>query len=146
MIFFLFDLVFFALDRWRKKAPSFWGRQREEHIPLCPLPTALSSPETRTRRQPGQGRQEPGEERSSPSTVEKQNCGAGAGGRKGTRANNARPPRSVSLSAEKEVMHPRNWERRKTQPRTKDSPLGLDVQPLQSFRAELVPPPELTLL
>lgn len=77
--FFLFDLVFFfffALDRWRKKAPSFWGGQREENIPLCPLPTALSSPKTCTRRQPGRGHEEPGEERSSPSTVEKQNCGS----------------------------------------------------------------------
>lgn len=72
LLFFSFSFLiffwFFALDRWRKKAPSFWGGQREEHIPLCPLPTALSSPETRTRRQPGRGREEPGEERSSPST------------------------------------------------------------------------------
>lgn len=71
-----FCFFFFALDRWRKKAPSFWGGQREEHIPLCPLPTALSSPEARTRHQPGCRREEPGEEQSSPSTVEKQNCGS----------------------------------------------------------------------
>lgn len=164
--FFLFGFVlvfFFSLDRWRKKAPSFWGGQREEHIPLCPLPTALSSPKTRTRRQPGHRRQEPGEERSSPSTVEKQNCGyflrlaqlywaissliyhhnSPLPGREPGVAeglvNNARPPRFVLLSAEKRCTQETG--RGETQPRTKDSPLGLDVQPLQSFRAELVSPP-----
>lgn len=138
---------------------------RSASLSPCRLPTALSSSETHTRCQVCDAREKPREERSSPSTSEKQTVdpsrdwhwfllgcflldfsfyfcpwsGWESGSCKWTQHMNKARIRGLSRSPLRRKRSTHETGRGETQTRTKDSPLGLDVQPQQSLSAEPVP-------